>query len=46
MADSLAIVAINFNVPFNVKESYDIQVKHRPSIPDNIKHWQVFEEEK
>ena len=38
MADSLAIVASNFKVPLDVKESYDVQIKTRPFIPDNIKY--------
>ena len=44
LADSLAIAASNFKVPLDVKTTYDVQIKHRPSIPDNIKHWQVFED--
>lgn len=23
---------------------YQIEVKHRPSVPDNVKYWQVFED--
>ena len=42
MADSLAIVASNFKVPLDVKYAYDIQIKNKPSIPNNIKHWKVF----
>ena len=37
MADSLAIAASNFKVPLNVKATYDVQIKNRPSIPNNIK---------
>ena len=44
LADSLAIVASNFKVPLDVKVAYNVQIKHRTSIPDNIKHWQVFED--
>ena len=25
---------------------YEVEVKHRPSIPDNVKIWQVFEDDK
>ena len=42
LADSLAIVASNFKIPLDIKTTYEVQIKHRPSIPDNIKHWQVF----
>jgi hypothetical protein len=24
---------------------YDIEVKYKPSIPDNVKHWKVFEDD-
>jgi hypothetical protein len=27
------------------KLKYDIEVKFRPSIPDNVKHWKVFEDD-
>ena len=41
--DSLAVSASLFQIPKNPKEKYQIEVRHRPSIPDNIDHWQVFE---
>ena len=34
-----------FHVPKNPKEKYHIEVRHRPSIPDNVGHWQVFEDD-
>ena len=43
---SLAIAASNFKDPLDVKAVYDVQIKNRPSIPDNIKHWLVFEDDK
>ena len=43
LADSLAISAILFVPPLPPKLSYDIQVKYRPSLPDNVKFWKVFE---
>ena len=27
-------------------EHFQIEVKYRPSIPDNVDHWQVFEDDK
>jgi hypothetical protein len=45
LVGSLAIVSITFKVPQKVQASYEIQIKHRPSILDNIKHWQVFEDD-
>ena len=41
--DSLAIFASMFVPPLPPKLSYDVQVKYRPSLPDNVKFWRVFE---
>ena len=35
--DSLSLVATHLKYP--------IEVKYRPSVPDNIKQWRVFEDE-
>jgi hypothetical protein len=45
VADSLDFSASNFRVPFPPKLKYDVEVKYRPSIPDNVKHWKVFEDD-
>jgi len=45
MVDSLVISASNFRVPLPPKLRYDVEVKYRPSIPDNVKHWKVFEDD-
>jgi hypothetical protein len=45
VADSLATSAGNFKVPFPPKFKYDVEVKYKPSIPDNVKHWKVFEDD-
>ena len=39
LVDSLAKSASAFKAPREEKASYEIQVKYRPSVPDNIKHW-------
>jgi len=46
MVESLAISASNFKVPLDVKVTYDIQIKNGPFIPNNIKYWQEFEDDK
>ena len=46
MVDSLAFTSNNFKFPLDVKATYDVQIKNRPSIPNNIKYWQVFEDDK
>ena len=43
LADSLAVSTSLFVPPLPPKLSYDIQVKYRPSMPDNVKFWRVFE---
>jgi ribonuclease HI len=45
VADSLAVSASNFKVPFPPKLKYEVEIKYRPSIPDNVKHWKVFEDD-
>ena len=27
-------------------EQYEIEVRHKPAIPDNVDHWQVFDDDK
>ena len=41
--DSLTVSASLFVPPLPPRLSYDIQVKYRPSMPDNAKFWWVFE---
>jgi hypothetical protein len=43
--DSLDKEASTFVPPTTFKLKYHIEVRHRPSIPNNIQHWQVFEDD-
>ena len=43
LVDSLVVSASVFIPPLPPKLSYEIQVKYRPSLPDNVKIWKVFE---
>ena len=43
LVNSLAISASLFVPPLPPKLSYDIQVKYRPSLLDNVKFWKFFE---
>jgi hypothetical protein len=45
MVDSLGTSTSNFRVPLPPKFRYEVEVKYRPSIPDNVKHWKVFEDD-
>ena len=45
MAYFLVVSTSNFRVPLPPKLKYDVEVKYRPSIPDNVNHWKVFEDD-
>jgi hypothetical protein len=45
LVDSLVVSASMFIPPMPPRLSYEIQVKYRPSLPDNIKYWKVFEDD-
>ena len=45
MADSLAVAASLFVVPKHSSDNYEVKIRHRPVIPDNILNWQVFEDD-
>jgi ribonuclease HI len=38
-ADALAKAASTFSPPTNVKLKYHIEIRYKPSIPDNVRHW-------
>jgi hypothetical protein len=44
--DALAKATSTFTPPTSIKLKYHILMRHRPSIPNNIQHWQVFEDDK
>jgi len=44
-ADSLFVSTSSSKIPEPVLLEYHIQVKYRPSFPDNLKHWQIFEDD-
>jgi hypothetical protein len=44
LADSLAISASLFRIPLIPKIKCRVEIIYRPSIPENIKHWKVFED--
>jgi hypothetical protein len=43
--DSLALAASTFKSPIIPQIKYEVEMRHRPSILDNVKHWQVFEDD-
>ena len=46
MADSLATAVSNFRSTMFSNKIFEIHIKHRPAIPDNLKFWQVFWDDK
>jgi hypothetical protein len=44
-ADSLASATRNFKTPMFPNLKFQIEFRHRPSILDNINHWQVFKDD-
>ena len=45
IVDALAVAANTFKIPIHPNKKYEIEVKHRPAILDNVKYWQVFEDD-
>ena len=45
IADTFAVAASTFKILLHLNTKYTIEVKQRPTIPDNIKYWQVFEDD-
>jgi len=43
--DSLALAAITFKPPIGPNVKYEVEVRHRKTIPDNVKHWQVLSDD-
>ena len=45
IVDALAIATSVFEIHIYPNMRYQIEVKYRPSIPNNVKYWQVFEDD-
>jgi ribonuclease HI len=43
--DSLALASSTFRPPIGPNIKYQVEIRHRTTIPDNIKHWQVFSDD-
>lgn len=39
------MAASTFRPPINPRLRNEVEMRHMPSVPDNIKHWQVFEDD-
>jgi hypothetical protein len=45
MADSLAVSTSQFRIPLPPKLRYDVEIRYRTFVPNNIKHWKVFNDD-
>ena len=45
IVDALAVSTSVFKLLVYSNKEYMIKVKHRPTIPDNVDHWQVFDDD-
>ena len=45
MADSLVVAASTFKPPINPRLRYEVGMRHRCSVPNNVKNWQAFEDD-
>jgi hypothetical protein len=45
LADSLAVSASRFKISLLSMVKYNVEIKYRPSVPDNVKNWKVFEDD-
>jgi len=45
LADSLVVSARMFIPPMPPRVVYEVQMKYRPSLPDNVQHWKVFKDD-
>jgi len=45
VADSLDTSAIVFKISIYPNRRYEIEVKHKPFVQDNVKSWKVFEDD-
>jgi ribonuclease HI len=45
LADSLAVSASLLKFPLPPMTKNDVDIRYRPSMPDNVKHWKVFEDD-
>jgi ribonuclease HI len=45
IVDALATSASVFKILIFPNKRYEIEVKHRPTVPNNIKYWTVFEDD-
>ena len=43
--NSLAVSTSLFRIPLLPERKYDVEIKCSPIVPDNVRHWKVFEDD-
>ena len=46
ITDLLATSIVVFKIPMHPNRKYEVEVRNRPYVPDNVKSWKVFEDDK
>jgi hypothetical protein len=46
VANALAISGSVFKIPIYPNKQYKFEVRHKPSIPENVDHWKFFDDDK
>jgi hypothetical protein len=44
--DAFSTSALVFKIPIFPSKRYEIELKHKLTVPDNVKHWQGFDDNK
>jgi ribonuclease HI len=45
MANYLVVSTNHFRIPLPPKIRYDVEIRYKPFVPNNMKHWKVFEDD-
>jgi hypothetical protein len=45
LVDSLVVSASLFKIPLSPKIKYEVEIRYRPFVPNNIKNWKVFKDD-
>jgi hypothetical protein len=45
IVDAFSTSALVFKIPIFPNINYEIEFRHKLTVPDSIKHWQVFEDD-
>ena len=43
--NALVVASSLFKIPIHPNRKYEIEVRHRPAVSDNIKYWKVFDDD-